>query len=46
MTLDHPHHIGLWFNYENVNGLDFWNNSFAIAPEKKNNMAGSGHADR
>ena len=21
---DHPHHIGLWFNFENVNGLDFW----------------------
>ncbi len=33
--VDHPHHIGLWFNYENVNGLDFWNNSFAIASEKK-----------
>lgn len=33
--VDHPHHIGLWFNYENVNGLDFWNNSYAIAPEKK-----------
>src|SRR5213595_2291678 len=32
---DHPHHIGLWFNYENVNGLDFWNNSFAIPKEKK-----------
>jgi len=32
---DHPHHIGLWLNYENVNGLDFWNNSYAIAPEKK-----------
>ena len=32
---DHPHHLGLWLNYENVNGLDFWNNSFAIAPEKK-----------
>jgi len=32
---DHPHHLGLWFNYENVNGLDFWNNSFAIPPEKK-----------
>ncbi len=28
--LDHPHHIGLWMNYENVNGIDFWNNSFAI----------------
>lgn len=32
---DHPHHIGLWFNYEKVNGLDFWNNSYAIAPDKK-----------
>lgn len=28
--VDHPHHIGLWFNYESVNGLDFWNNSTAI----------------
>jgi hypothetical protein len=34
--IDHPHHIGLWFNYENVNGLDFWNNSYAIPAEKKN----------
>jgi hypothetical protein len=33
--VDHPHHIGLWFNYEKVNGLDFWNNSFAIAADKK-----------
>jgi hypothetical protein len=32
---DHPHHIGLWLNFENVNGLDFWNNSFAIPAEKK-----------
>ena len=23
---DHPHHIGMWMNFENVNGLDFWNN--------------------
>src|SRR4030095_14095764 len=22
---DHPHHTGLWMNYESVNGLDFWN---------------------
>jgi hypothetical protein len=29
---DHPHHAGLWFNYGNVNGLDFWNNSDAIKP--------------
>jgi hypothetical protein len=32
---DHPHHLGLWFTYENVNGLDFWNNSYAIPAEKK-----------
>ncbi len=32
---DHPHHIGLWLNYENVNGLDFWNNSSAIPADKK-----------
>lgn len=32
---DHPHHIGLWLNFENVNGLDFWNNSYAIAADKK-----------
>lgn len=32
---DHPHHIGLWFNFENLNGLDFWNNSYAIPADKK-----------
>lgn len=32
---DHPHHLGLWFNYEKVNGLDFWNNSYNIKPERK-----------
>ncbi|MEO9032718.1 MAG: DUF6807 family protein, partial [Ginsengibacter sp.] len=32
---DHPHHIGIWFTYENVNGLDFWNNSYAIPADKK-----------
>ena len=34
---DHPHHVGLWMNYENVNGLDFWNNSSAIPADKKPN---------
>jgi methane monooxygenase PmoA-like len=23
---DHPHHRGLWFSHDNVNGIDFWNN--------------------
>jgi hypothetical protein len=32
---DHPHHTGIWLNYESVNGLDFWNNSTAISPEKR-----------
>jgi hypothetical protein len=33
--VDHPHHIGIWFNHGNVNGLDFWNNSSAIPAEKR-----------
>ena len=33
---DHPHHTGIWLNYESVNGLDFWNNSTAITVEKRN----------
>lgn len=32
---DHPHHTGIWLNYESVNGLDFWNNSTAIASERR-----------
>ncbi len=32
---DHPHHVGIWFNYGDVNKLDFWNNSGAIAAERK-----------
>jgi len=31
---DHPHHVGIWFNYGNVNGLDFWNNSDAIPADQ------------
>jgi hypothetical protein len=33
--IDHPHHVGIWFTFENINGLDFWNNSYAIPKEKK-----------
>ena len=32
---DHPHHVGLWINFGDVNGLDFWNNSFAIDSAEK-----------
>src|SRR3989304_2019681 len=33
--IDHPHHTGCWFNFGDVNGLDFWNNSYAIPENKK-----------
>jgi hypothetical protein len=33
--IDHPHHVGMWFNYGDVNGHDFWNNSTEIGPEHK-----------
>ena len=36
--VDHPHHAGLWFNYGDVNGFDFWNNSDAIKPENRPRM--------
>src|SRR6516164_7901436 len=36
--VDHPHHVGLWLNYENVNGTDFWNNSDAIKPSNAPKM--------
>ena len=32
---DHPHHVGYWFNFGDVNGLDFWNNSYAIKPAEQ-----------
>ena len=36
--VDHPHHVGLWFNYGAVNGLDFWNNSAAIPEARADRM--------
>jgi Methane oxygenase PmoA len=33
--VDHPHHVGMWLNYESVNGFDFWNNSTAIKDRSK-----------
>jgi hypothetical protein len=36
--VDHPHHVGLWFNYGDVNGLDFWNNSDAVPAARADRM--------
>ena len=33
--IDHPHQIGLWMNYGDVNGADYWNNSTKIDTNKK-----------
>jgi Methane oxygenase PmoA len=41
--IDHPHHVGLWFNYGNVDGFDFWNNSEAIRPEDAPKMGNIRH---
>jgi Family of unknown function (DUF6807) len=30
---DHPHHVGHWFNYGDVNGYDFWGHSSATPAE-------------
>ncbi|MCK9279368.1 MAG: PmoA family protein [Melioribacteraceae bacterium] len=43
--IDHPHQIGLWFNYGDVNGLDFWNNSNAIPAEQADKMGTINHKD-
>lgn len=40
---DHPHHVGLWLNYEAVNGLDFWNNSPAIPFERRSSYGSIYH---
>jgi hypothetical protein len=43
--VDHPHHVGLWFNYGDVNGLDFWNNSDAIPADRKPHMGSIVHKE-
>ena len=36
--VDHPHHVGLWFNHGDVNGFDFWNNSYDIPADRQPKM--------
>jgi Methane oxygenase PmoA len=40
---DHPHHVGLWFNYGDVNGVDFWNNSTTLPPDRQARMGRGRH---
>ena len=36
--VDHPHHVGFWLNYGDVNGFDYWNNSDAIPEDRAERM--------
>ena len=37
-TADHPHHVGHWFNYGDVNGYDFWGHSEETPAQNKPKM--------
>jgi hypothetical protein len=43
--VDHPHHVGLWFNYGDVNGIDFWNNSHHVPPDRAPRMGSVLHRE-
>lgn len=43
--VDHPHQIGFWLNYGDVNGLDFWGHSDAIPPERADEMGTIRHRE-
>ena len=36
--VDHPHHVGHWLNYGDVNGFDFWNHHDGQSAERKKRM--------
>jgi len=42
---DHQHHTGFWFNYGEVNGLDFWGHSAATPPERAGKMGTIRHRE-
>ncbi|MEY3956137.1 MAG: hypothetical protein RLZ73_591, partial [Bacteroidota bacterium] len=39
--VDHPHHVGMWLNYEDVNGFDYWNNSTKLSSSLQNRKMGT-----
>jgi Family of unknown function (DUF6807) len=40
---DHPHHVGLFLSYGDVNGVDFWNNSHALPEAQQGKMGRHRH---
>jgi hypothetical protein len=42
---DHPHHVGHWFNYGDVNGYDFWGHSDETPAANKPRMGTIVHTE-
>ncbi len=43
---DHIHQVGLWFNYGNVNGIDFWGNGYRGVKEPEGGVIRHVRIDR
>jgi hypothetical protein len=43
--VDHPHQVGFWLNFGDVNGVDFWGNSEAVKPEERAKMGSIRHRE-
>lgn len=43
--VDHPHQIGHWLNYGDVNGLDFWNNPGNATGEERDDYGFIEHGE-
>ncbi len=41
---DHPHHIGMWLNYGDVNNIDFWGYSNATPLDNRDRMGTIRHS--
>jgi hypothetical protein len=43
--VDHEHHVGFWFTFGDVNGIDFWGTSYAIPSEQRSRYGSIRHCD-
>jgi hypothetical protein len=43
--VDHPHQVGFWLTYGDVDGVDFWGNSEAIPPAERAKMGEIHHRE-
>lgn len=43
--VDHPHQVGFWLNFGDLDGVDFWGNSEAIPPAERAKMGAIFHRE-